>query len=305
MSFLLFHVLVKLCLRIDADVLLSCQFSIKIGSDPKILLEERWFWSSVVRLEFKRFERKFGYERRGMEFPNLLHLLNNGDATFSIVPTKLPKKNRSTKINTVVLSLALSHARVINLILLVLGTSLNFLIILAIVCVRSARTSTNLYVISLACSNMIILIEPLEEVLKWFFDINMKLNMDYVCIISFDVSIITIVILKFVQYIGIFRDQISFGHVLLKKYTTVKGILLIWSSCIISLAISLHIYDYFEEDMPDIYICITIMFITMPLIISVCIDALIIYELKILKEMEGSWRMKELRHYIMLGESIN
>lgn len=240
-----------------------------------------------------------------MEFPNLLHLLNNGDATFSIVPTKLPKKNRSTKINTVVLSLALSHARVINLILLVLGTSLNFLIILVIVCVRSARTSTNLYVISLACSNMIILIEPLEEVLKWFFDINMKLNMDYVCIISFDVSIITIVILKFVQYIGIFRDQISFGHVLLKKYTTVKGILLIWSSCIISLAISLHIYDYFEEDMPDIYICITIMFITMPLIISVCIDALIIYELKILKEMEGSWRMKELRHYIMLGESIN
>ena len=140
--------------------------------------------------------------------------------------------------------------------------------------------------------------------------IEMVLRREYeteygLCIISFDVSIITIAILKFIQYIGIFRDRVSFGHALLKKYTTVKGILLIWSSCIISLAISLHIYDYFEEDMPDIYICITIMFITMPLIISLSIDALTIYELTILKEIEGSWRMDELRHYIMLGESIN
>nr|ASN64549.1 MTNR1A [Apis cerana cerana] len=231
-----------------------------------------------------------------MEFSNLMHLLNNGDITiFS------KKKNRKlTKINTVVLSLPLSDARIINLVLLVLGTSLNLLIILIIVCVPSARTSKNFYIVSLACSSMIILIEPLEEILKWFFDVNMKLNMDYVCIINFDISIITIVVLKFVQYVSIFQNQISFGHVLLKKYTTVKSILLIWSSCIISLAISLHIYDYFEEDMPDIYICITIMFITMPLIISASIDALIIYKLKILKKIEGSWRMNELRHYIML-----
>ncbi|XP_016908824.1 uncharacterized protein LOC107995681 [Apis cerana] len=235
-----------------------------------------------------------------MEFSNLMHLLNNRDVTFfPMTPPK--KKNRKlTKINTVVLSLPLSDARIINLVLLVLGTSLNLLIILIIVCVPSARTSKNFYIVSLACSSMIILIEPLEEILKWFFDVNMKLNMDYVCIINFDISIITIVVLKFVQYVSIFRNQISFGHVLLKKYTTVKGILLIWSSCIISLAISLHIYDYFEEDMPDIYICITIMFITMPLIISASIDALIIYELKILKKIEGSWRMNELRHYIML-----
>lgn len=240
-----------------------------------------------------------------MEFSNLMHLLNNRDVTFfPMTPPK--KKNRKlTKINTVVLSLPLSDARIINLVLLVLGTSLNFLIILIIVCVPSARTSKNFYIVSLACSSMIILIEPLEEILKWFFDVNMKLNMDYVCIINFDISIITIVVLKFVQYVSIFQNQISFGHVLLKKYTTVKGILLIWSSCIISLAISLHIYDYFEEDMPDIYICITIMFITMPLIISASIDALIIYKLKILKKIEGSWRMNELRHYIMLGESIN
>lgn len=269
--------------------------------------EERWCWSSeVARREFKRFKSFWTQvwildTRRGMKFSNLMHLLNNGDITiFS------KKKNRKlTKINTVVLSLPLSDARIINLVLLVLGTSLNLLIILIIVCVPSARTSKNFYIVSLACSSMVILIEPLEEILKWFFDVNMKLNMDYVCIINFDISIITIVVLKFVQYVSIFRNQISFGHVLLKKYTTVKGILLIWSSCIISLAISLHIYDYFEEDMPDIYICITIMFITMPLIISASIDALIIYELKILKKIEGSWRMNELRHYIMLGESIN
>ncbi|KOX80626.1 Viral IAP-associated factor like protein [Melipona quadrifasciata] len=147
---------------------------------------------------------------------------------------------------------------------------------------------------------MVILIEPLEEMLKWSLGANMKLNMDYVCMISFDVSIITISILKFMLYIGIFREQVSFGHEILKKTTTLKGILLTWSSCIISIAIGLHIYDFFEEDMADIYVWFTIMFISMPMLISIAIDALIIYQLHILKEIEGSWRMRELRQFVLL-----
>lgn len=211
-------------------------------------------------------------------------------------------QNQSMKINMVVLSLLiLFDTYVVNLILLILGTSLNLLIVLIIVCVPSARTSRNFYVVCLACLN-IILIEPLEEIFICFFDVD--INMD-VRIINIDVSIIMIVIIKFVQYIDIFRNQISFDHVSLKKYRTVKGILLIWSLCIISIAIFFHIYNYFKKDMWNIYICITIIFIIMPLIISVSIDALTIYELKILKEIEELWRMKELRYYIILGESIN
>ncbi|KAF3425019.1 hypothetical protein E2986_10239 [Frieseomelitta varia] len=234
-----------------------------------------------------------------MEIPNSLQNFHNREMTFPVVATRATKKV-PTKINVITLSIPLSDARVINLVLLTLGISLNFLIILAIVCKPSMRTSSNLYVVSLACSNMVILIEPLEEILKWSIDVNMKLNMDYVCMISFDVSIITLSILKLILYIGIFREQVSFGHEMLKKTTTLKGILLTWSSCIISIAIGLHIYDFFEGDMADIYVWFTIMFIGMPMITSIATDALIIYELYILKEIEGSWRMRELKQFVLL-----
>lgn len=224
------------------------------------------------------------------------------ESSFPIFPTTVLRTTSITKINIIASSIPLSDARVMNLILLTAGTSLNFLIILVIVSKSSMRTSSNMYMISLSCSNMVILIEPLEEVVRWFFNVNMRLNMDYVCMISFDVSVTTIAILKLMLYISLFEQQTSFGSTLLKKLTTIKRIFLLWSSCIISLAIALHIYDYFEGDMAEIYVWNTIMFIVSPFIICLVLDSLIIYELMILKAIEGSWRMKELRHYITLGE---
>ncbi|CAL7934007.1 unnamed protein product [Xylocopa violacea] len=226
------------------------------------------------------------------------------EVSFPIFPTVTPKheshKMNPTKINIIVSSIPLADTRVINLILLILGATLNLSIILVIVSKPCMRTCFNLYIVSLACSNMLILLEPLEQILQWFFDISMKLNMDYICLINFDVSVITIAILKFVLYINIFQDQLPFGHTLLRRFTTIKGIILVWSASTISLAIGLHIYDFFEGDMADIYVWNTIMFIIMPLVISLALDSLIIYELTILKAIEGSWRTKELKHYLML-----
>ncbi|XP_017787937.1 PREDICTED: uncharacterized protein LOC108570569 [Habropoda laboriosa] len=235
-----------------------------------------------------------------MEFGELKKSFTNMEVSFPIFPTTPPKSTSPTKINFITSSIPLSDARIMNLIFLSVGVSLNLLIISVIAFKSSMRTSINLYIVSFACSNMVILIEPLEEMLRWFFNVNMKLNMDYVCMISFDVSVITIAILKFMLYTNIFQEQISFGRTLLKRFTSIKGILLIWCSCIISLAIGLHIYDFFEGDMADIYVWNTIMFIAMPFIIFVAIDSLILYELVILKMIEGSWRKKYLRHYVML-----
>lgn len=164
------------------------------------------------------------------------------------------------------------------------------------------RTVTNLYVINLACSNMVILIEPFENVLRWYFDVDISLNMDYVCMISFDVSVVTIAVLKFQLYIEIFQQHTPFGQRLLKKRTAIKGIFLIWSATIISLAIGLHVYELLERDMAHIYVWNSFMFITMPFIIFFALDALILYELRILREIEGSWRMKELKRCVKFGE---
>ncbi|XP_053979024.1 green-sensitive opsin-like [Hylaeus volcanicus] len=215
-------------------------------------------------------------------------------------PTTPPRTTALTKINVIASSIPLSTARIINLVVLSLGVSLNLLVIMVIFSKSSMRTTMNLYVVSFACSNMVILIEPLEDVLQWFFDTKLKLNMDYVCLISFDVSVITIAILKFQLYVNIFHRQTTFGQGLLRKTTAMKGIVLIWSACTISIAIGLHIYDFFEGDMAEIYVWNTFMFIAPPIVTFFALDALILYELMILREFEGSWRMNEIRQYVML-----
>lgn len=219
-----------------------------------------------------------------------------------VVARGAPRTTSVTKINLIASNIPQSTARVMNLTFLSVGVALNFSVILVIVSRKSMRTATGLYYVSFAISNMVILIEPLEEVLKWFFAVDMKLNMDYVCLISFDVSVITIAILKLLLYVDIFQQHSSLGQLLLKKMTAMKGILLTWAACIVSLAIGLHIYDFFEGDMADIYVWNTIMFIIMPVFIYVALDCLILYELVILKEIEGSWRLRELRQFVMLGK---
>ncbi|XP_076389944.1 uncharacterized protein LOC143264857 [Megachile rotundata] len=221
------------------------------------------------------------------------------DHPFPTISTS-PKSTSPTKINVIASSIPIAHARIMNLVFLSLGGSLNLLIIIVIFSRSSMRTSSNLYIVSMACSNLLILMEPLEEVLRWFFDVNMMLNMDYVCLINFDVSVITIAILKFMQYVNIFEEYTPFGHVLLRRYTTIKAIFLVWVACTISIALGLHIYDFFEGDMADMYVWETFMFTILPFTVFVVLDYLVIYELIILKYIEGSWRWKELRHFALL-----
>lgn len=232
------------------------------------------------------------------------HTSENMEVSFPIFPTTAPKSTNPTKINIIVSNIPLSTARITNLVFLSFGVSLNFLIISVILFKPSMRTSFNIYVVSLACSNMVILMEPFEEILRWFFDVHTKFNMDYVCLVSFNVSVVTIAVLKFQLYITIFQQYTRFGEPFMKKLTAIKGTLLIWSSCIVTLAIELHVFDFFEGDVADMYVWNTFMFIAVPLVIFVTLDSLILYQLILLKDSEGSWRSTELRQFFMLGKSI-
>ncbi|XP_076658828.1 uncharacterized protein LOC143362493 [Halictus rubicundus] len=218
-------------------------------------------------------------------------------------PTMTPMPSRTTtatRINLVKPSIPQTPARIMDLTFLSLGVTLNLFIILVISSKASMRTATNYYLVSLACSNMVILVEPLQEILRWLFLVDKKMNMDYVCLISFDVSVITIAVLKFQLYINVFRQHTFLGKQLEKKHVAIKGISLIWSASIISVAIGLHIYDFYEGDMADIYVWNTFLFIILPFLIFVALDCLILYNLIIFKEIDGSWRLKELQHCIML-----
>ncbi|XP_078036901.1 uncharacterized protein LOC144470012 [Augochlora pura] len=219
---------------------------------------------------------------------------------FPTIPPATPRTTSITKINTVKSSIPASTTRIMDLTFLSLGVSLNFFIILVILTKASMRTAMNLYIASLACSNMVILIEPFQEILNWFFSVDEILNMDYVCLISFDVSVITIGVLKFLLYVNVFRHDTRLGHELCKRRTAIKGILLIWSASIIELAIGLHIYDFYEGDMADIYVWNTFMFLLFPFLIFTVLDCLIFYNLMVFRAIEGSWRSRELGYQIML-----
>ncbi|XP_033333803.2 uncharacterized protein LOC117224779 [Megalopta genalis] len=222
------------------------------------------------------------------------------DIWFPTISPSPPKTTSITKINTVKSSIPETTARIADLTFVFFGVNLNFFMIAVILSKASMRTAMNFYIVSLACSNMVILIEPWQEIMNWFFSVDRILNMDYVCLISFDVSVITIGVLKFLLYVNVFRHDTSLGHALCKKRTAIKGILLIWSASIIELAIGLHIYDFYEGDMAEIYVWNTFMFFICPFLIFAMLDSLIFYNLMIFREIEGSWRSKELGCQIML-----
>ncbi|XP_076288396.1 pyrokinin-1 receptor [Lasioglossum baleicum] len=214
--------------------------------------------------------------------------------------TSLLRTTGTTRINLVKSYIPQTSARIMDLVLLSLGVILNLFIIVVIFSKASMRTATNYYLISLACSNMVILLEPLQEIMRWFFLVDKAMNMDYICLISFDVSVITIAVLKFQLYINVFRQHTFLGKQLQNKLVAIKGISLIWSASIISVAIGLHIYDFYEGDMADIYVWNTFLFIILPFLIFLVLDCLILYNLMIFKAIDGSWRSKELGHCIML-----
>ncbi|XP_076238928.1 uncharacterized protein LOC143182071 [Calliopsis andreniformis] len=214
--------------------------------------------------------------------------------------TNFTTNSNSTKINIMTSHIPLPTRRIINLLLLIGGANLNFLIILVIVFNFCMRTPMNLYIISLAYSNMVILLEPLEQILYWFFNISTELNMDYVCLVNFNVSIVTIVILKLQLYLNTFKQHETFGQPLINMLGIIKNILLIWILNIMALTIELHTFEYAAENTRYIYIWNTFTFTSIPCILFVVIDSFSLYQLMVLKMVEGSWRTKELQQFYML-----
>lgn len=203
-----------------------------------------------------------------------------------------------TKINIIAVTLSEYTQNAVDITLVILGASLNLSIIFIVALNSSLRVSTSCYVISLVASNLIIMIEPSQRILRSIFELNIPMNLDYVFHVSFYSAVLTIVILSIENYIGACERHYSIHEYFTKLSNTSKRIVFIWLISIMITAMELHLYDHFErDDMHDIFAASTIMFVVLPFLILVLIHCAIMYELLLAKSIEGQWRSRDLDNF--------
>lgn len=208
-----------------------------------------------------------------------------------------------TKMNSITPIIPGLVRNIMDFTLLVAGASLNALLGLIIVSNSSMYTSANCYIMNLALSNLTILLEPLQQVLHWIFHINLMMNLDYIFLVSFGTSILTIIILNIEAYVAVCQKNWPIRKSLVKISTAIKGILFIWIMCIMVTAMELNLYDHYEEEIVyDIYVSSTVMFLIFPCFIFIMLDGFILYELIISKLIIGTWPSKDIECFVLLGE---
>ncbi|KAG7213177.1 hypothetical protein KM043_002492 [Ampulex compressa] len=227
------------------------------------------------------------------------------ETSFPKISTDVLATTNPTKVNIFVPSIPEHSRYVADLVLLCVGILLNVLLLVFTVFNPSTHKSTACYVASLAFSNFVILLEPLQQVLRWSSQLDLQLNLDYVCLTSFDITMLTTALLNIQMYVTLCQPNWSLTRSMVKLYSGVKAVATIWTFSVVATAVDLHLYDFFDEVMYDIYVFSTFMFLILPTAIFVILDLLILYELLILKWAEGSWRDKELNDFLTLGEPWN
>lgn len=208
-----------------------------------------------------------------------------------------------TKLNVIVPIIPKPARDIMDFTLLMTGTYLNSLLALVILLNSSMRTTTNCYIMSLVYSNMMILVEPLQQTLRWLFDVRFTMNLDYVFLVTFDASVLTITQLNIETYVVICHKNSPLRAPLLKISTAVKGVLFIWLMCIILTCTELNLYEHFQEAiMYDICVASSVMFLMFPCFIFIMLHCLIRYDLKTTRSIDGEWPREDVERFILLGE---
>ncbi|XP_070527025.1 pyrokinin-1 receptor [Cardiocondyla obscurior] len=206
-----------------------------------------------------------------------------------------------TKINIVVPVIPEPARNIMDLVLLTAGVSLNASLGLFIVLNSTMYNSTNCYVVSLVLSNFVILFEPLMRICEWIFGIHLKINLDYVFIMSFGTSILTIILLNVETYIVICQKNSPLRKSFLKASSAIKGIIFIWTAIVMAASIELHLYDHFEKEIvDDIYVSSTVMFLIFPLLVFIILNYFILYNLTMSKSTSGTWPGKDVKRFVFL-----
>ncbi|XP_072744480.1 pyrokinin-1 receptor [Anoplolepis gracilipes] len=223
------------------------------------------------------------------------------DNLFPRIQTDPTVTTNPTKMNIIIPIIPGPVRNIMDFTLLIAGTSLNVLLCLIITSNPSIYTSANCYIVSLAVSNLTILLEPFQQIFRWIFNIDLMMNLDYIFLVTFGTSILTIIILNVEAYVVICQKSWPLRESLVKISTAIKGILFIWTTCIMVTAMELHLYDHYEKEIVyDIYVSSTVMFLIFPCFIIIMLDCFILYDLIISKLINGTWPSKDIECFVFL-----
>lgn len=210
-----------------------------------------------------------------------------------------------TKMNVIVPIIPEPTREIMDLTLLAIGAELNILLCLAIASSPSMRTSVNCYVASLACANLAILLEPLQQALRWIFDVDLRMNLDYVFLVTFYASALTMILIHVETYVVVCQKSSYLREPLVRVSTAAKGLLFVWTCCVTLTAMELHMYDHVDRTVTyDICVSSTIMFLIFPCCVFVLLDYFVLYDLTVSKSIDGKWPDEDTERFLLSGERV-
>ncbi|XP_012217778.1 pyrokinin-1 receptor-like [Linepithema humile] len=223
------------------------------------------------------------------------------DNPFPTFRTNPISTTNPTKMNIIIPIIPEPTRDIMDFTLVVAGVCLNIFLALIVALNSSMYTSTNCYVISLASSSLIILLEPLQQVLRWISDIDLNMNLDYIFLVTFATSILIIIQLNIETYVIICQKNSPLRKPLQKVSTAAKGILFIWVMSIMVASLELSLYEHYEKEvMHDIFVSFTVMFLIFPCFIFIMVDCFILYDLIISRSIEGTWPSEDVERFVFL-----
>lgn len=205
---------------------------------------------------------------------------------------------------------------IMNHLLLILGIVLNLLIIIVITFNSSMHKSTSCYILSLVLSNLILLLDTLQNVLAWWYNIQMNLDLQFITDVTFKASILTLVMLTIDRYLLICSTNSvsiynSIGITVPKFKTAAKSVIIIWIMISMATAMELHLYVQFEWEVPykhnvdpaiQIFVISTFIFLFLPSGLIIFLVSLMAYELEKLR-LIGEISKKNVESLQLLGVS--
>lgn len=222
---------------------------------------------------------------------------------------KIPQRNNSYEI----ISLDGKIELMTNHVLLILGLTFNFLIIIVIVLNHSMHKSTSCYILSIILSNLILLLDTLRNVLTWWYNIEMLLNIPYIINLTFNGSILTLGTLTIDRYIFINKGN-SLSNLMYCKIsqlkTAAKAVVIIWTISSIITAMEFHLYSKFKRNEEyanevdpriQIFVIFTFIFMVMPMVLIFWLGSLLIYEMEQLRMIAGV-NKEDVESLRLLGE---
>ncbi|XP_063987766.1 uncharacterized protein LOC135167958 [Diachasmimorpha longicaudata] len=146
--------------------------------------------------------------------------------------------------------------------ILIVGSIANFFILLALAVGKSVHNSTGSYIFSLTVSNIVSLLDILEDVLQNNYDMEIYLDRAYTDRIVFQSSLLTIIVFSIDRYLAICCRDSTQQKNLSKTTVAIKAVFIIWAFATVTAAFELHLYELFRgETGVAVYVFFTTMYL--------------------------------------------